>query len=299
VCNFIFPQDLSMPSRWICCAIVAFWLVANGWLLWKDLWPRFRPGQPPPFSIDLIDEVQTNRPYFLWTVLQDDRKVFRGQTWMRRRGQDDFELSAEYSTQPNFEPATISFLKIQRLKSTYRMTTSGRLLSLAVDVEATPTIAKLPRLDRLIGEMKISISGEVENGTLSPTVTLHNSNNPQSLGLPKAVVPDDGSILMPLHPVNRVRGIRPGLHWRMPVMDPLADSVGAMQGTPAGPRFLDAEVRKDVEYFTWGAQVDVPCFVIDYTGEDITAATWVHHETGVVMRQEAKLDGHHWVINRD
>src|SRR5262249_60569882 len=53
-----------------------------------------------------------------------------------------------------------------------------------------------------------------------------------------------GSLLVPLHPVNRIQGLRPGRRWRQPVLDPLAGSLAVFDVSPAGAvRFLDALVR--------------------------------------------------------
>src|SRR3954451_24938461 len=64
-----------MPPRWLCVLIVASWLVLTGWLFYDELLPRLLPGQPPPVTIDLVEEAQTRRVPTLWTVYQDDRVV--------------------------------------------------------------------------------------------------------------------------------------------------------------------------------------------------------------------------------
>src|SRR4051812_39004927 len=57
-----------MPSRWVTAVIVLFWLATTSWLFWRDLWPAWRPGEPPPFHIDLVEEVQTTKMQTSWTV---------------------------------------------------------------------------------------------------------------------------------------------------------------------------------------------------------------------------------------
>src|SRR4051794_6728279 len=116
-----------MPARWLTVAIVAFWLSANGWLFWRDIWPDLRPNQPPPVTIDLVEEVQTRRPTFLWTVLRNQRKVFQGKTNMRRLGPDAFELHAEFRTPLGYETATVPLGKVKRLQSSYRVNARGDL----------------------------------------------------------------------------------------------------------------------------------------------------------------------------
>src|SRR5262245_30756348 len=65
-----------MPSRWACLTIVLCWLGLNGYLLYHDLLPRLLPGQPPPYTIDLVEEAQTRRPATDWSVLHEGEPVF-------------------------------------------------------------------------------------------------------------------------------------------------------------------------------------------------------------------------------
>src|SRR5262245_38416076 len=52
-----------MPSRIVCLGIILVWLGFNGWLFFRDLLPRLMPGQPPPYTIDIVEETKTRRPY--------------------------------------------------------------------------------------------------------------------------------------------------------------------------------------------------------------------------------------------
>src|SRR3712207_6187113 len=97
-----------MPGRWLSLAIIASWLGTTGWLLWHDVWPRWRPNQPPPYTIDLIEEVNTDpryKPRIRWEVSQNGEEVFRAWTWVERPRPGVFELKAEV------KPSTVAKLK--------------------------------------------------------------------------------------------------------------------------------------------------------------------------------------------
>ena len=86
----------------------------------------------------------------------------------------------------------------------------------------------------------------------------------------------------------------------MPLVDPLADALGGLVGSSAGVRFLDARVADEPRTLVWNGR-DVPCLVIEYQGDDVTAQTWVCQTDGLVLRQEASRprEGEIIVLQRD
>src|SRR5262245_31597217 len=44
-----------LPRSWAAVIVVA-WLLLCGWLLRRDLWPRFATDEPESFTIPLVDE---------------------------------------------------------------------------------------------------------------------------------------------------------------------------------------------------------------------------------------------------
>ena len=90
-----------MPARPLVLAITLFWVATTGWLFYRDLWPRLRPGEPPPYTIDLADEALRKGPKISWKVLRGTQKVGILNTWVTYRPQDDtFELNSEIPQQP-------------------------------------------------------------------------------------------------------------------------------------------------------------------------------------------------------
>jgi hypothetical protein len=112
-------------------------------------------------------------------------------------------------------------------------------------------------------------------------------------------VPAGASILLPLHPVNRIRGLRPGQSWTLRIFDPLADSLGALQGSGGELRILRAKVSESIQPFNWGRRKEIECLQIHYEGEDMKAITWVGTERGQVVCQEVTFDNQRWVMYRD
>src|SRR5207302_890211 len=98
----------------------------------------------------------------------------------------------------------------------------------------------------------------------------------EPLELPDVPVSRQGSILNPLHPVNRISGLRLGQHWQMPLVDPLRDSLlsllrkepvaGLLLEKTPQTQVLRAEVQSRYRYLTWD-DVPVSCLVIDYESD--------------------------------
>jgi hypothetical protein len=85
----------------------------------------------------------------------------------------------------------------------------------------------------------------------------------------------------------------------MRILDPLADSLGALRGLGDELRILRARVRADEAPLPHGRHKGTPCLVIDYEGDDSKPSTWVASKSGLVMCQEATLDSNHWALYRD
>jgi hypothetical protein len=130
-------------------------------------------------------------------------------------------------------------------------------------------------------------------------------DDPLKLDMEPVEVPAHGSVFNPLHPVNRIGGLRPGQRWRMPQFDPLAEAVAASlakflklgKPLPLGPRFLDAEVQPP-KTLVWNKR-EVACLVIVYRSDEISASTWVRQQDGLVLRQEAGKPSDSVILQRE
>jgi len=304
-----------MPSRWLSLAIVALWLSTTGWLFWRDILPQWRSGEPPPYTIDLIEEVNTDpryKPHSRWNVFQNEDQVFRAETWVDHPQPEVFELKAllkPVTAEARTEGAVVGPLRVLRMESAYRVTQEGNLLGIEGKVEAKvgPELEHL--LKGLSADVTVTVTGEVRQGQFLSTLRFASAILPREFkfDLPPVPASGHGSVLLPLHPVNRIQGLRPGQEWRMPVVNPLADALAASQGlSTSNTRFLQARVLPESQLFTARTRLeaapsrsDVPCLVIEYWDDEMTAHTWVEVGSGLVLRQEARRGGEHWVMDRE
>lgn len=286
-----------MPSRWVCVVILLFWTGFNGWFFYQDLLPRLLPGQPPSYTIDLVEEARTGRPAIDWTVFLENERVFRAKTEVRNPAHDVFELVAEFAPASTKELPSLHGISIRRLVSLYRVNQTGDLLGLEVEVEGSPKFAEMLKI--LSTDFTLNIEGETRSGWLVPHLSFRLKDLVREKDLPPVRVPSGVSVLLPLHPVNRLQGIKPGQTWTLCWFDPLADSLGAIQGKDPELQSLLARVRPQLETFSWNRRQEVECLVIDYKGDRIQATTRVAKDTGLVLSQEAVIDNQRWTMNRD
>lgn len=288
-----------MPPRWFCVAVVLAWLGFDGWLVYNDVLPRLRPDQPPPYTIDLVEEAQTRRPNIEWTVHLNGQKALLARTRIEKpeTEHDVYELTAEYKPIPGAARVPLQGILIQKMMSQYRVTGSGDLLGLSVVLTGAPQLAQTLKLAN--GDFTVDIRGTVAAGRMQPTLELQVPGIvARTMTLPAVSVARGSSVLLPLHPVNRLRGLHPGQAWTMRVLDPLADSLGALQGTTSDAPLLRATVRPHPEPFTY-AMKEYPCLVIDYQGDNLSGQTWVTQDRGVVLCQDLQVGDNHWVMYRD
>ena len=293
-----------MPPRWLSVPIVLFWLGTTGWLFYQDVWPLLLPGQAPPFTIDLEDEVQTRQAHIHWSVLYNDRPYLRAETWVEPDTADDtFALKATLrplaatakGRDADAEPFG-GLVRLLRSTSTYRIARNGDLRSLSVEftVEA--------RAGGLVAAGDGALDGEVKDGKFLSRLRLSSPVLPGG-GVEKELGPvpvsAHGSVLSPLHPVNRIAGLRPGQTWRLPLVDPIKDALTALaSGQPGQEIVLTARVLPQTQALTWNNE-PAECLVIDYQGDDVSARTWVQVGTGLVLRQDSERDGERLSLVRE
>ncbi|MBV9125908.1 MAG: hypothetical protein JO112_21365 [Planctomycetes bacterium] len=333
-----------MPARHHILAILLFWGASSSWLLYHDLWPLYLPGrlppfttglaaslevavaswllpgEAPPFAIDLVDEAQSQRTnnHIYWTIYKDDNKdldMGYVQTWVQYHENDDtFDVISLYKYWENGRRPKDTNAKGRDpnliIESHYRVTRQGELRG----IEALGKITQ----DLPLTSQKIEVSGKVRGNvvnerflshakietTLSPTTL---SSKPFELDLEPVAMPSRGSVLNPMHPLNRIKGLRPGQHWRMPLIDPLTDALrgtAAKLNLPAGMlsqdqnlHSLEAEVLPQPQTLTWGGQ-EISCLVIEYHGPDIVARTLVREGDGLVFQQEVTQNGTSLTLER-
>lgn len=298
-----------MPSRLVTFLIVGFWLSTLGWFGYREVRPRLHAGDVPPFVIELDDELTSQLPNdptrtadIIWIVYRDDKEIGRAQTRLRYlKNENAFELQSRVVELKLMK----NIVEIPEMINTYTLTREGELL-------AMETTGKVRMLNAFTGEA--NFRGVIQDGKLIRTGTIllpagFGTVAPQleTIDAPK------GSFLNPLHPVPRVKGLRPGRQWRMQVVNPLGDTVGpAMQAIqerltpgkqglklslPTGPKFLNAEVLTETAKVRYNGK-DHECRIIEYRSENETYRTFVRVGDGWVLRQESQALGERIVMQR-
>jgi hypothetical protein len=147
------------------------------------------------------------------------------------------------------------------------------------------------------------LEGFITNGQFAGTYEILLDKNGETYHkegkLPPVTVSSQGSVLMPLHPVNHVRGLRPGQTWHMPLVDPLGDALAALvPGSQPGTTTVFAKVEPQTRTLQSGKQ-EIECYVIEYKSDDLNGRTWVRVSDGLVMQQEATMSGDTWILQRE
>src|SRR5947209_8252418 len=115
-----------MPPRWLSVLIVAAWLSLTGWLFYAELLPRLLPGQPPPVSIDLVEEAHVRRAPVTWDAYQDDKLVGQAETRIEHPSRGEFAMTCRL-TQPSRLPLQLAVgpLEVKALSSAYHVSADG------------------------------------------------------------------------------------------------------------------------------------------------------------------------------
>jgi len=286
-----------MPRPWLRWLILAFWVATSSWLAWGvALRPLLHRDEPPPYAISLVDEAQ--RGYEIhWTVLHTaatgggtHTEIYRGVSSVRHHPADDtFELRVRITRPVAEAPQSAATLVVlKRVDSLQRVSRQGELRQVEVELEFLAVVQ-----ERVL-PAEAFCRGVIRDGHFSGSYKLSVAGLSLQRDIEPVPVSSTGAVLTPLHPVNRVDGIRPGQEWSEPLFDPLRVIVGELQkaGVPSGllpadrQPVLHARVLPEPQPLNWNKH-DVHCYVIVYREQDeVRARTWVETTTGAVLRQE-------------
>jgi hypothetical protein len=287
-----------LPSRVTTIGIFAFWLLTAGWFIRRELAPTWGAGDAPPYAIELADEAMRQAVPVIWSVHRNGEFLTTATTRVEYVEPDDtFSLNCELRKFDLVTGQTLAVI-VNDLRNVYRVSRAGELLGMRTDLAVT------------VGGSRIDlmVAAEVKEGRALLRCTVRSPWG--SFEPPLEPVPVSAAgVLNPLHPVQRVRGLRPGQRWTMPLVDPLADALRVALGrfvkdtlggqalSMSGPRSLVAEVTGPRGLEWNGREHD--CYVIEYAGDDYRAATWVRVRDGLVLRQEAGGNGDEFVLQRN
>lgn len=296
-----------MPRPLACFAIVAFWLVTSAWLICRDVVPRLLAGEPPAYTIDLTETVSANPVN--WHILYSDPReeagelqpIGRLETQVERLPDRTFEMRAVARMRRLEKDEGFVLLKtveIRKVTGSYRVTEDGQLRGISGRAEGRVHLGGKTPL-----EGSIDFHGVVADGRLTPEVAFTQGTLElfrQSFEPVK--VSEGGSVMNPMHPVNRLPGLRTGQHWEVPLLDLVSVlSEGPLRGFTdqvRTVRALHAEVSDGA--LEWDG-AEVACHVIEYREPgktEPTARTWVRRRDGLVLRQQALYEGKTLVLMR-
>ena len=295
-----------MPSRLGVVGILLFWIATTGYILYREVGPRwFFDDGPPPLRIDLVDEAAQAVPT-KWSIYRGTQKVGALSSRMEYVAADDtFRFVNQYQ-RVNFDFEKVTIL-IPRLETRVRVTRAGELREQELNGDLEVLVAKVK-----LGGATANVESRVVDGQLVGQCQLTNSPF-GNIDRPLDPVPvRAGEVLHPMMPVNRLQDVRPGRRWTVRVADPLQESMLALFEERAKQSPLLAAALPRRQQQEWLAEVSdrpetlerksgerVECWVIEYRTEEIQARTWVNVVDGRVMRQEATFMGEHLVFERD
>jgi hypothetical protein len=274
-----------MPPRILTWSIVVAWAAMTSWLFYRDLWPRLRPGDPPPFKIEFADEVLVKRPPVRWTVSRNGKATYVMKSEMTYDAQlDQFEMSSELNPKPGLAENAPLFERIS-MKSVYLVTREGELRKFSIAMNVP-----------VFGDVKMD--GEYRNDQLVSRVEVPAFGFKKNLDPVKVVA--KGNALNPLQPMDRLSHLQPGREWNMTLSEPLIDALsGVVPGLKDNSvKQLHAHVLADEHTLSFGSREET-CYVIEYTGEGADGKTWVRTSDGLVLKQEFTLRDDDWVLLRD
>jgi hypothetical protein len=295
-----------MPSTRGIAFIALFWLATVGYVGYRDVWPRLVRDAAPTVWIDLSDEATQAVPV-RWGLFRGDVRVGTVLTQMNYdAATDQFRFVTKYREfQLDVQPIRCS---VPEMELTTLLNRSGALCGQSMH---GTLIAKYLGLKVATGTARIDCM--VRDGELVGICRLDSEYFP-TIEEPLEPTPvPDGQVLNPLQPVNRLRGVRPGLRWVIYANDPLGDAianataqvlkkkgVGSSLFTPKPTerKSMIATVS-DVAEPLRTVRGDFQCWAIEVRGDQGTATIWVRASDGFVMRQVAQLNGETLRLERE
>lgn len=278
--------------------ILLFWASTLGYVGYLDIWPRLTRDSAPMAWIDLSDEASQSVPV-RWGLYRGDSRSGTVTTQMvYDANRDHFHFVSKYRDfQVEVQPIRCLVPEME-LKTT--LNRAGQIHSQTMNGSL---VAKF--LGQEMGRGSARIECTVQNGVLVGNCHLE-SDFFDAIDQPLEPIPvPDGHVLNPLQPVNRLRGLRPGLRWVLYESDPLGDAIAnatkqvlAKKGISSllfTPKVQDrqsmiATVSDEPEKLQL-KRGEFLCWTIEVRGERGITTIWVRESDGVVMQQTARASG--------
>lgn len=262
-----------MPQRIVTLVIVALWLATLAWMWQRDAAALRRA---PPWTFDVGDEATSHN--HSWLAFVDQQEVAHMVAALHGDSHGLFDLHG-----------SLTFKQPVKLHGLFPHVVSGKCQftprGVVRKIEGHATCAEFFHADTLREKDRprfVELTGEIEAGSLTYHLTPPMRQQPSLLSVSTG---DHGQVLLPLLPLPKLKHLREGQRWRVPVVDILEMATvpnAAEQPLP----ILDAEVKSDS--LLWNEE-PTDCWRVEYReGEAVPRViTWVRRSDGTVLRQSA------------
>jgi hypothetical protein len=266
--------ECAMPPKLITAAIIAFWLAMTGLLIQREVVPMMIANASPNFQPDLTDEIGS--PLVTWMVFKDNDRIGAGTSRVTANNDGTFELRSNF----RFDELAFGPVHLRSMENMYRVDAQGKLL--AFSTKASANFGNKPGLGA--PDVAGAIEGEVIDDMIEPRLSFLGIEHK----LDKIHLTQEGSIVNPMHLVNRLRGLRPGMTWKVKRVDALDAVTKQFSALAKQQKIPDLIATVKADKMTWDRK-EVACNVIEYheIGKDVSARTWVRRIDGLVLQQEA------------
>ncbi len=281
-----------MPPRRFVLALVVGWLAALAWLGWDRWGVRLFADDCPPLTRDLSDAVAPRDVG--WDFTRQGAKAGSADGRMTPKSNRLFDINCRARDLEFVN--NLAELKITFFQTTRSVTPENKLVGLTG--RATMTVRYLDRPEKKI-ETKLTVR-VADGGCDWDHEVAFDGGEPVHVtyrtDLPAA------SPFVPLDPLQKYPGLRPGQSWLATLFDPVTEvgsvvlglalkaelGLSAPRGEPAVE--LLARVRDETETIETLGKTHV-CRVIEFSAKGISAKVWVDEADDTVVRQEAPVFG--------
>ncbi len=286
-----------MPNRLMIGFILVFWLGTSTWFIYREYAQWWLSDGPPPVLFGLEEEARTVALPVSWNVYLNGEEVgYAVTSTLYDRNRDAFMLENhlyDFLIQVKVFQLAIAIKVPKLITQLWVSREQGSLQEVQANIDIEIALAAFPPV-----KVTSEFTGLVKNGQLTSQGRLDSSLFPSFQADLEPMPISSGSVLDPLHPLDRLPDIWPGRRWSQPQFNPLAEVVlnsiqqlpipEVIKGLPR-QKLLRAEVLSQTQSLAWGDE-PVACWVIEYTNEDhdVVARTWVEAASGKVLRQEAQ-----------
>lgn len=294
-----------MPTRRGVALILLFWLVTVGYVGYRDVWPRLFADTAPTVWIDLSDEATQTVPV-RWSLYRGDQRVGGVTTQMSYDAPADaFQFVTKYHGDLAVDIIGVNF-KVPDYEMTMLLTRTGQLRAQKMSAGFAVKFFGLSRGGTA------AVDCVVDEGKLVGTCKLVAEDFGTVEEPLKPTPVPEGQILNPLQPVNRLRGVRPGMRWVICEVNPMGEAIASIKNfmlkKNLGTSLLNSEsTEQDAMIATVGDQPErvklkrgeYDCWVIEIRGAHGTTTVWVRVTDGHVLQQVAKVEGETMRLERE